>query len=253
MSGSTDKIVQQQTVGDTATGWSQALPFSQFDPALGTLQAIDVGLTADLTGGVSVESLEAAPATISVSQTGNVSVASPTGASLVSAPPEASASAGFGAYDGATDYAGASGATFALSNAATADLSLPAGTIDLGPFLGTRTVALPVAANAALHANGPANLQLLSHASAGAVVDLQYDHSGSGGANQGGGAVGSILTTGGGWASILPTPSPPRRRPSASGTAPQDGATASQRTGSTQRSGRWRRSTSCSRATFRLA
>jgi hypothetical protein len=130
MSGSTNKILQQQMVGDTATDWSQTLPFSQFDPTPGTLQAIDVGLTTDLTGGVSVESLEAAPATISVSQTGNVSVASPTGASLVSAAPEASASAGLGAYDGATDYAGASGTTFALSNAATTDSSLPTGTIE---------------------------------------------------------------------------------------------------------------------------
>jgi hypothetical protein len=160
------------------------------------LQAVDVGLTVDLTGSVSVESLEAAPATISVVQTGNVSVASPTGSSLVAAAPEASVSAGFAAYDGVTDYAGASGTTFALANATTADATSSTGTMDLGPFLGTGTVALPVAATAALHVTGPANLQLLAHASAGAMVDLQYDYSGSGGANQGGGSSGVILTNG---------------------------------------------------------
>jgi collagen type I alpha len=196
MSGSTKTVLQQQTVGDTATDWSQTLAFRQFDPTLGTLQAVDVGLTVDLTGSVSIESLEAAPATISVLQTGNVSVASPTGSSLVAAAPEASASAGFAAYDGVTDYAGASGTTFALATATIADATSSTGTMDLGPFLGAGTVALPVAATAALHVTGPANLQLLAHASVGAMVDLQYDYSGSGGANQGGGSSGVILTNG---------------------------------------------------------
>lgn len=45
---------QVQSVGDTPADWSQTLDFGQFDPSLGTLDGIDVGLAADVTGSVAI-------------------------------------------------------------------------------------------------------------------------------------------------------------------------------------------------------
>src|SRR5580698_11194238 len=102
-------IMQQQTVADTPTDWSQTIPFDQFDPSQGTMLSIGVGLTADLAGSVSVESLEAAPSTVVISQLGNISVTSPTDVQLADATLFASEPVNLGAYDGTTDYAGISG------------------------------------------------------------------------------------------------------------------------------------------------
>ncbi len=189
-------IKQSQTIGDTSSNWQQTVTFGQFDPALGTLTAIDVGLTADVTGSVSIESLEAAPSTVTVSQRGFVAVDSPTGIPLVTAAPVAGASANLGAYDGNTDNAGASGDALALSNTATEQSQWSAGSIDIGDFVGSGSVALPVLANTSLHVIGPANLALASTASAGAVVDLQYDYLGAGPpGNPDAGSGGSVITS----------------------------------------------------------
>ena len=61
MRGSTQTIQQQQTMGDTKSDWSQTATFAQFLPSLRTPQSIDVGLTADTTGSISVEIPDTAP------------------------------------------------------------------------------------------------------------------------------------------------------------------------------------------------
>ncbi len=187
-------VLQQQTIADTATDWSQTIPFNQFDPSQGTLQSIDVGLTADLTGSVSVESLEAAPSTVSISQLGNVSVTSPTGVQLADATSFASASANLGAYDGTTDYAGVSGTVVPLSNAVTVETTFSTGSTDLGGFIGTGSVLVSAAASTVLDVLGPANMQIQSQASAGATVDLEYNYTApSTGSSSGSG--GSVFTS----------------------------------------------------------
>jgi hypothetical protein len=84
LSDSTQTPLRQQAVSERPTDWSQKLAFSQFDPSLGTLQSIGVGATADVAGSVSVESLEAAPSTVSATLNSNVAVNSPTGVPLAS-------------------------------------------------------------------------------------------------------------------------------------------------------------------------
>ncbi len=190
-------VLQQQTVADTATDWQQILPFNQFDPSTGTLDSIDVGLTADLSGIVSIESLEAAPSNVLIEQLGNVSVGSPTGSVLLEEPLFAFGSAALGAYDGTTDYAGTSGTVVALANAGTADTTVSTSS-DQGPFIGTGSVLLSAYASTVLDITGPANMQIASQASAGATVDLQYNYtntaSGSNSSSSGGGVNTLIYT-----------------------------------------------------------
>jgi hypothetical protein len=65
---------QIESINDTPTDWLRPLAFQQFDPSLGTLQGIDVGLTADVAGSVSITSLESAPSTATASFTSDDAV-----------------------------------------------------------------------------------------------------------------------------------------------------------------------------------
>jgi hypothetical protein len=180
-----DTIAQTQTIADTPDTWSQSLDFAQFDPSLGTLLNINIGLAGDVDGSVSIENLEAAPAVFSVALSSLISVAGPDDTFMASTAPQASASVSLGAFDGTLDYAGNSGTTLgALSNTQTQDVVLQPGTSGTDPFVGTGTVALPVTASTSLEATGPANMQILSHASAGAAVTLDYNYGAPGSSGQ---------------------------------------------------------------------
>jgi hypothetical protein len=180
-----DTIAQTQTIADTPGTWSQSLDFGQFDPSLGTLLNVNIGLAGDVDGSVSIENLEAAPALFSVALSSLISIAGPDDTFLASTEPQASASVSLGAFDGTLDYAGNSGTTLgALSNTQTQDVVLQPGTSGTDPFVGTGTVALPVTASTSLEATGPANMQILSHASAGAAVTLDYNYGTPGSSGQ---------------------------------------------------------------------
>jgi hypothetical protein len=167
-------ILQQQTIADTNTDWSRTVSFDQFDPAQGTLQGISLGVTADLTGSVSVESLEAAPSTISISQNGVIEVADANGG-LLAAEPGAVWSAVLGAYDGIANYAGASGTIVPLSAIDAEVATLSAGGA-LSPFVGTGAALLTATASTGLDVTGPTNMQIDSVSRSGAQIDLQYDY-----------------------------------------------------------------------------
>jgi hypothetical protein len=183
-------ILQQQTVSDTPTDWSQTIPFDQFDPSQGTLQSIGVGLTADLAGTVSIESLDAAPSTVNIWQSGNVSASTPD-LLLADDTPTAYSSANLGAFDDTIDYAGASGTVVPLAATGTVETAL-SGSTELGPFIGTGSVLVTAAASTILDVLGPANMQIQSQSSAGATVGLLYNYATNSAGPPGGG--GSVLT-----------------------------------------------------------
>jgi len=162
---------QQQIVADQATDWWQTLPFAQFDPASGTLDGIGVTLTGDVLGSVSIESLEAAPSTVTVALNGTVSVTSPTDVLMAQVSPDAFASASLAA-DAST--------TLSLAATATTQALFQPGSVDLGNFIGTGSVPLTAGATSHLDVTGPANMEITSQASAGATVTLQYDYTAPG-------------------------------------------------------------------------
>lgn len=178
MAQTTQTITQQQTIADTAGSWSQSLTFDQFDPSLGTLLNVNVCLAGDVTGSIDLENLEAASANFSLALPGWISLQGPDGSQLATVGAEATASVTLGAFDGVLDYAGNSGIVVAdVSNTATQDVALQPGTTGIAGLVGAGTVDLPVEASTALSVSGPANMQILSHASAGAVVTLSEDYS----------------------------------------------------------------------------
>jgi len=164
--------VQLQSVPDTAGAWYTTLPFAQFDPALGTLNNINVGLAGDLSGSVSIENLQPDPADVSITLSGTLDLGSPGGGILESALPVASASVGLGGNAGASGYAAPSGTVVAMSAAATNQAALA----PLSSFIGYGSVGLSVSGEAYLYATGPANMQLQSGAAVGAATTLAYDY-----------------------------------------------------------------------------
>ena len=178
MGQTTQTITQQQTIADAIGSWTRTLSFAQFSPSDGSLLDINAGLVGDVTGSILLENLEAAPATFSLVLPGWISLFGPGNALLASVAPEAAKSVTLGAFDGNVDYAGSSGTTLAgLSNTATQDVLLQPGSTGIPGFVGTGTVDLPVTAGTSLQATGPANMQIVSHASAGATVTLSEDYS----------------------------------------------------------------------------
>jgi hypothetical protein len=170
-------ILQQQTIADTPSNWSQTVTFAPFDPTLGTLTDVQIGVTAEVTGTVSLENLGPTSGTDYVSLPGTVSVFGPDDAPITSATVTANGSASLGAFDGADDYLGNSGTTLAGLSGTQSFLDIYQGTTsELALFSGSNPVPLTVDASVLFEEVGSGNLQALSHASAGAVISLQYDY-----------------------------------------------------------------------------
>lgn len=72
-------VAQRQTIGETPAKWSQAVTFAPFDPVLGTLVDVQVGITAKATGSVSLENLGVTSGTDSVALRRTVPVFDPGG------------------------------------------------------------------------------------------------------------------------------------------------------------------------------
>ena len=219
-------VLQRQTIATASSNWSQTVTFAPFNPALGTLVDVQVGITAAVTGTVSLENLGATAGTVDVSQSGTVSVFGPDGAFITSANPDATGSAPLAAFDGSDNYAGPSGTTLSdLSNTVSALDFYKGTTSELALFSGHHRVALTVDGVVGFGETGLANLDALSGASAGAVITLQYDYITPGGSNGGGGTSGSVTTI------IVYPPMPPLSFTNSVTTTPQTFTVADATTG----------------------
>jgi hypothetical protein len=166
-------MAQLQTGGvaaPQAVGWTQTMPFAQFNPALGTLAQLEVGVSAAVAGSVSIQSLDGSVSTVAASFRGLVSVTDPTGVVMdsVAIDPVSTAS-GVGA-------AGGTYASVLLTPGAntTGSVAYAPTTAEVAAFSGIGSVPLTLQATASLHLTGPANIQIASQASAAATASLRY-------------------------------------------------------------------------------
>ncbi|WP_158931824.1 S-layer family protein [Acidisphaera sp. S103] len=170
-------ILQTQTVANSAAGWSVPLSFNQFDPVLGTLSGIDVGVVGTVTGTAAIQNLGATAANLQIDLPSTIDVAESDGTVLASVNPEASTTLNLGAYNGTTGFAGSSGTVvsgFSSVATAVADYIPSPGTGS--PVVGTGTIDLTASSqvSSVLHADG--NLLSLTQGQAGASVSIQYDY-----------------------------------------------------------------------------
>ncbi len=179
-------IKQYQTIGDTQENWQQTVIFGQFEPSLGTLTAVDIGLAANAIGNVSEVDLGPLSATATATLSSYVAARSPGGFVLDAVAVLATNSGSIVANDGSV--------SLALAGTGTSD-SGPLSGVDLANFVGTGAVTLAVADITRLHVTGPANMLVSTGASSGAVASLQYGYvpPSSGGSSGDSGSVDTIM------------------------------------------------------------
>ena len=170
-------VAQSFTLADATTGWNQHLSVVPFDASLGTLQAVEFTVSADLKATAQVENLGSG--TIGVSGTLAAPVTLTAGTIATTITPLVTVNAGFspillGTYDGTTDFGGTSGTTIGglsstLSN--TFELSDPA-TVAL--FTGADAVDVPIVTSGTSVFDGSGNMLTNLSEMAGATVSIQY-------------------------------------------------------------------------------
>src|SRR6185437_1463337 len=193
MTDSPETIEQQRTIADFTSGWTQAVSFAQFDPSLGTLTGVRVALTGNVTGIADIENLGVTASTVSLALPSVIDVQGPNGLSA-SASPDPAHTVNLGAFDGAADFGGTSGAVVAgFSDTQTAVGTLALGA-DLSDFVGAGTVALAARSSSSADETGGGNLLSRMLASAGAKIALDYEYVPSTSGN--GGSDGSVITAG---------------------------------------------------------
>lgn len=94
-----------------AERWNATLSVPKFDPHLGTLRQVTLRLTGHVEGSSRFENLDARPLSMTQTLSTLLDLRTPTDGALLQALPLRKTSDEASAYDGSTDYAGASGRT----------------------------------------------------------------------------------------------------------------------------------------------
>lgn len=165
------------TIAVQNTNWAQTLTIPQFDPALGTLQSVEVTFTGTVAGTSQVENLDPnGPTTATLVLTATVSVDADPGGGTINIPttPTSSNTANLGPFDGAVDFAGPSGATFAALNASETAAQTVVDPGVLAAYTGVGNVSLDASATANSSATGGGNVAALFDTDAGASVTVKY-------------------------------------------------------------------------------
>ena len=172
--GPVASMTQQRVVAQQTTGAASAISVNGFNPALGTLYAVQVSVDAVSTAFVAAENLDAVAASVTIAQTATVSVFGAGSRLLAAAAVTASTTRQLGAFDGIWDWSGASGL---LASPATTDVFSQQSLYDaasLAQFTGTGQVSLGVATAGVSTINGPGNLALDAELKAGATIGVTY-------------------------------------------------------------------------------
>jgi len=157
--------------GLATTNWSEALTLQQFDSTLGTLNSVTLSYGGSVSSIFRVESLDAAPATVTANASASLVFGGPISDTLAIS---RSTSQSVGAFDGSIDFGGTSGAIIGPVLGSDADtLTLLSG---LGAFIGAGTYDILVAANGASSATGAGNLISQINTEAFAEITVTYDY-----------------------------------------------------------------------------
>jgi hypothetical protein len=170
-------IVQyDDAVALNQTNWSDTVSFPLFDPALGTLLSVSFELAGHVEGSAMFESLDAAPATVTMNLAAEIDLQRPDLTSLVTVLPLAATVDNVTAFDGVIDFGGTSGRTYENLSGDDSDSSSSNNAGDLALFTGVGTIDLPCSALGASSGSGAGNLILQFMTSASADVSVIYEY-----------------------------------------------------------------------------
>ncbi len=165
---------QVVTLPSQTTGWTADASFAQFNPSLGTLDAIILSAANTLTSTFAAENLGQSGGLITMNETAFLTVTSPGDGGLTANVPTRDWLELSG-YDGTTDFSGSSGQTDNLGPY----LYEPAGAqlmdgTDLAAFTGGGTITLPVATAGTSVVSGTGDLFTELTQQTGGTVSVSY-------------------------------------------------------------------------------
>jgi uncharacterized repeat protein (TIGR01451 family) len=160
----------------TPTNWTGALTLPQFDPSLGTLNAVQVSVRGFVQGDVQYENTGPNAAVISATHAVTISISLPNSLVVRSIPSRTRVDL-VPAFDQVLDFGGSSGRTFAISNTENVSMTLISAS-EMAPFIGLSTLSMPAEALGVSFIRGPGNLSALLRAQAASVVvAITYSYS----------------------------------------------------------------------------
>ena len=169
-------VQYDDTVNLASTNWNDTVSFPQFDPNLGTLLSVTFELGGHVEGSAKFESLDNAPATVTMNLAAEIDLQRPDLSSLVTVLPLAATNDNVLAFDGVIDFLGDSGRTYEDLSGDDMESSVTTDSNDLNLFTGNGTIDLPVSATGASNGSGAGNLILQFATSASASVTVIYEY-----------------------------------------------------------------------------
>jgi len=174
-------ITHSDTIATTSTNWGATpLSVSQFDSNLGTLTQVGLFFSANVDGTANAESLDAAPAlvTLDISANVNLDLSSLSSvADFLFTNVGDSTSVNLSAFDGTIDFSGTSGVGPINLSGTDSDSRLITDAGDLGLFTGLGTISFDAFAFGNSTGSGAGNLitQFATNAGADLLVEYTYD------------------------------------------------------------------------------
>jgi plastocyanin len=150
------------------TNWSGTMTLPQFNPALGTLTAVQLTVEGYVQGDVRYENTGPNPAVISATHSVTISLQLPNNQTIYDIPTTTKTET-VPEFDGVADFGGPSGRTFTITATRVVSQLLVAPA-EIAPFLGTGNVTINATATGISFINGPGNLNALLQAQAASVV-----------------------------------------------------------------------------------
>jgi len=176
-SASADTISYSGSVPLTETDWASSVSIAKFDPALGTLNSIEIELQGHMEGTAKFEHRGSNAATVTTYLSADLLVQRPDLSNLVvGAGLTVTTVDSVTGFDGTVDFGGTSGRTHGALSANLTNTTLTSLTADLALFTGTGDIVLPVLASASSAATGSGNMVFDFTNLASAGVKVTYDY-----------------------------------------------------------------------------
>ena len=169
-------ISYSDQINTTKTNWVDSLSLPRFDTNLGELQSVNLMLEGVIEGDAFFESLDAAPATITLNLTADIILSKDDNTQLLIAQPLIQEVRNVGIFDGVLDFDGTSGGKIPTQTASAVDMITLTDAANLAWFTGTEEIVFEVKAKGASVATGAGNIVSGFNTKASANVKVTYEY-----------------------------------------------------------------------------
>lgn len=161
------------------TNWNDTLSIPKFDPALGTLQSVQLTFEGLLAGDASIENFAASRSVVTTTLSAEIQLQNRDTSVLVQLNPQVANVAALTAFDGTIDFAGTSGVAYlGLSQMQSQAFTYLPANAAFNQFVGPGTLNFPASAVGNSVATGSGNIVSQFNSSAEAVLTVIYTFQG---------------------------------------------------------------------------